>query len=359
MQRARATNTFAVWTIHFPDGAPAVFPRLRGAFERERRDPAWTDEQMIEQEVLGRAMFYRKVHGSCTSTSVSLATILRALGIPTRIVFCIPPYDANDPAQAELFSRAIHHHRVRETVREALEGTRGFANHLFHEVFVGGQWVRLNYANLGQPILDAHYFGLLTHIYTTSDLSRVPLAETWGMRYFHSREARPKLSSVNPYRLIAVQDRFGANAQVDNPPVPPPPELTTATIVSLLRPDAAEVPAWLRESWKPGQSRPEFLICYREWVKGGAAQMRVFQTRVGSEFRLTSPGHPALRAHLLGARFSQGDGRFQAYGAEVVAADREQVVPGVAYAIEPINISETYRWQLAPDLKPIVLHETR
>ena len=162
---------------------------------------------------------------------------------------------------------------------------------------------------------------------------------------------------MNPYRLLAVRDAFGEKARIDNPPVPPPPELTTATIVALCRTDAPEIPAWLREGWKPGQRRPEFLICYREWLKGGASQMRVFQKRVGSEFRLKSGDHPVLRAHLLEARFSQGDGRFQAYGAEVITTDRDKVVPGAAYTIEPINISETYRWQVAPDVKPIVLRE--
>src|ERR1044071_6498518 len=116
-------------------------------------------------------MFYQKVHGSCTSSSVYLTTIFRALGIATRIVFCIPPFDANDPKQAEMFYGAIHHHGVRETVRNAIDGMSGFANHLFNEVYVGGRWVRLNYSTLGQPILDARYFGLLTHIMTCSDLS--------------------------------------------------------------------------------------------------------------------------------------------------------------------------------------------
>jgi transglutaminase-like putative cysteine protease len=146
MRRSRSTKTFAVWTIHFPEQRAEIFPTLRRAFERERErsNPSWTDEQMISQEVFGRSMFYEKVHGSCTSSSIYLTTIFRALGIPTRVVFCIPPFDANDAAQARMFYAAIHHNEVRETVRKALAGMRGFANHLFNEVYVGHQWVRLN-----------------------------------------------------------------------------------------------------------------------------------------------------------------------------------------------------------------------
>ncbi len=72
-------------------------------------------------------------------------------------------------------------------------------------------------------------------------VSQVPLAATWGMRYFRYRDAEPKLSSVNPYRLISVRDHVGAHAQVDNPAVAAA-QLRTATIVAVHRPDAPELP---------------------------------------------------------------------------------------------------------------------
>jgi transglutaminase-like putative cysteine protease len=186
MKRAHSTNAFAIWAVYYPDGKPAVYPPLRDAFDRQKPDLTWTDQRMFEQEALGRSMFYNKIHGACTSTAVYLATILRALGIPTRIVFCVPPFDPNDEAQAQMFYDNIHHNRARETVRAALAGSGGFSDHFFNEVYVGHHWVRLNYSTLGQPVLDGRFFGLLTHIYTCSDLSQVPLAQTWGMRFFKS-----------------------------------------------------------------------------------------------------------------------------------------------------------------------------
>ena len=36
-----------------PDGKPAVYPPLRQAFDEEKPDKTWTDQQMFEQEVLG------------------------------------------------------------------------------------------------------------------------------------------------------------------------------------------------------------------------------------------------------------------------------------------------------------------
>jgi hypothetical protein len=95
MRRARTTQAFAIWAVYFPHAKPSVFPALRSAFDREKRIGNWTDEQMFDQEVLGRSMYYNNIHGACTSTSIYLATILRPLGIPTRIVICIPPFDPN------------------------------------------------------------------------------------------------------------------------------------------------------------------------------------------------------------------------------------------------------------------------
>jgi hypothetical protein len=218
-RRSRFTDAFAVWYVHYPAGKPEVFPLLRPAFDREKEKAgAASDQVMFDQEVLGRSMFYGRRHGSCTSYSVYLATVLRALGIPTRIVFFIPPVDSNDSQQKQMLFSAIHHHQVRTTIRHGLP-RGGFSNHLFNEVFVGNRWVRVNYDVLGQNTLDEDYLGLLTHILTTDSLSHVPMAQTWGWRYAIYPRVEPKLSSVNPYRLLRVSDHFGSKAAIANPEV--------------------------------------------------------------------------------------------------------------------------------------------
>ena len=60
----------------------------------------------------------------------------------------------------------------------------------------------------------------MTNIYTCSTLSQVPLARSWGKRLFKYPKVKPKLSSFNPYHLNCVQDHFGANAHLSNPPAP-------------------------------------------------------------------------------------------------------------------------------------------
>ena len=356
MRRAHSTQAFAIWAAYCTDGQPTVYPPLRAAFDHQKPDQTWTDERMFEQEVLGRSMYYNKVHGSCTSSAIYLATIFRALGIPTRIILCIPPFDPNDDAQAEMFYDNIHHNRARETVRAALNGMSGFDNHIFNEVYVGHHWARLNYHTLGQPVLDAHYFGLLTHIYTCSDLSQVPLAQTWGMRYFKYPADQPRLTSVNPYRLISVHDHFGAHADLANPPVPPA-ELRTVTITALYRPDSPELPKWVADGLAQHHAREDFLIGCKEWLPGVDNQMRAFANHVGREFLLTAPQHPDIRARLSGLDLSAGDGSFQAYGVQIVPADKANLVPGIAYTIQPSNTNATYRWTVAPDMPPLTFRE--
>ena len=352
MKRAHSTEAFSIWDVYYPDGKPTVYPPLRDDFNKQKADPAWTDQQMFDQEALGRSMFYNKVHGSCTSSSVYLATILRALGIPTRIIFCIPPFDPNDRAQYGMFKDNIHHNGARDIVLSALHNKGGFSNHLFNEVYVNHHWVRLNYKTLGQPILDEHYFGLLTHIYTCSDLSHVPLAQTWGMRYSKYPADQPRLSSSNPYRLISVQDHFGANALLDNPPLA---ELKTVTIIGLYRPDSPEVPHWAANSLKTEKHRNDFLIATKEWLPAARMQMSDFWERAGHEFLLTSSHQPEVKAHLIDGRLSSGDGAFQAYMAQVEPEDQTKLAPGVAYSIQPINTNDTYRWVVAPDLTRLTM----
>ena len=45
---------------------------------------------------------------------------------------------------------------------------------------------------------------------------------------------------------------------------------------------------------------------------------------------------------------------FKRYGAQVLPEDKAKLVPGVAYSIQPINTSDTYRWVAAPDMTPLI-----
>ncbi len=201
-------NMFCTHYVHYPEGRAAIYPGLEKRFEQEKGDRAWTVQEQLEHELFGRSMFANRTHGSCTSTAVYLTTAMRALGIPTRMVLGIPMVDGNDPAQLAMVRDGIHHYRVRRALLQGLSGAKGYANHTFNEVHVGGRWVRMNYGTLGQNTLDANLMGMLTHVNTFNDLSEVPLAATWGKRYALG-ERDETFRYGNPYRCESVSDHFG------------------------------------------------------------------------------------------------------------------------------------------------------
>jgi hypothetical protein len=346
-RRSHFTDAFAIWYVAYPNGKPEVDPALRAAFDREKKSAGkTTDQEMFDQEVLGRSMFYGRVHGSCTSYSVYLATVMRALGIPTRIVICVPPADMNDAAQKTMLLDGIHHNRVRTTVRHGLP-RRGFSNHLFNECYIGNRWVRVNYDVIGQNSLDDAYFGLLTHIFTTDSLSHVPMATTWGMRYAGYQALGPdlKLSSQNPYRLLKISDHFGANAKIDNPVVADE-ELRSVTVKDAYWKDA--LPKYV--VMKNGDpTKADFYIGIQEYVPRYTTQMNDFEGQAGHEFVLTAPEHPEIKAKLSGMRISNG-AQYQMWGVRVADESRKDLAAGVEYTIHPINTSAVYRWTVPPGI---------
>ncbi|HVT12314.1 MAG TPA: transglutaminase domain-containing protein [Fimbriimonadaceae bacterium] len=335
MRRAKSNDQFGLWMVEFDSGKPEVPDRLRGAFERNE-PKGLTDAQLFDRELFGKGMYLNKTHGACTSSSTYLATILRALGIPTRIVVTVPAADGNDRAQVRMIAKAIRHKQTRLAVVEGVSG-QGFSNHLFNEVYVGKKWVRLNYDVLGQGIVDHYYDGLMTHIYTAKDVSEIPFATTWGPRY-GMREG-PKLSSSNPYQLLSAEDHVPDPAHFDNPPAA---ELTSATIAGILVPGDPRLPSWL--TWSEGL---DALVEIKEWIPtDNFLQLRAFAASAASKFVLRAEGHPDVGLELVGGGMDDEKGTFQAFAARFVGKPE----PGVAYRVVVDNAGQAHTWVVPPDL---------
>ncbi|MBI4371728.1 MAG: transglutaminase domain-containing protein [Elusimicrobia bacterium] len=191
--------------VYFPNGEPQILPGLEPHFERGKGSSDWSDAQQFEHVVLGKSMFYHRTTGSCTSYATYQATILRALGIPTRIIIAIPILDASDPTQLKLLS-GIRDSNVRQAVVQAAsEAGESFNSHTFNEVYVGKRWVRLNYNRLGQPILDPKLLGLMVHVKTFNDLAEANLAQSWGLRFGLGRKD-DVFRWNNPYTALKISD---------------------------------------------------------------------------------------------------------------------------------------------------------
>ncbi|UCD52993.1 MAG: transglutaminase domain-containing protein, partial [Phycisphaerales bacterium] len=223
LKKSRSLDkVFTTFYVHCPNGRAEVFPGLedafRGEFERDEENYDWAIEEHFDHEVLGKGMFYNKTHGSCTSTAVYLTTVLRALGIPTRMVLVSPAVDASDREQILMVKNSITHNQVRETMLAGLRrSSHGFTNHTLNEAYIDNRWVRLDYSTLAPPIFGADRFGLQTHLYTINDLSDIDLAATWGVRYAKGLRSE-SFQHSNPYSAVEISDLFGAHSNVPNPP---------------------------------------------------------------------------------------------------------------------------------------------
>ena len=342
LRRCRYLNEFTAWCVDFPNGKPEVYPPLRQAFDKNKADASWSDQQVFDNEVLGKGMFYNKVRGQCTSSAVLMTTVLRALGIPTRMVICIPPADPNDPNQVELLRQGIHHNMTRRDIEIGLL-SRGFCDHMFNEVYIDHHWVRLNYSKLGQKPVDKQYFGLMTHIYTFNDLSELPIASTWGMRYFHADSehsgSHTSLSSDNPYMLLKVSDHFGQHSQVSNPDVP---ELRNVAIDRLY---------WLGADRRPAERPIDGSIACTVRLQSGCdySDLRMFWRRASSKFVLRSPGYPDIPAMLTGSlqALETDQGKCDVCVVSVSSDELRKIIAGVDYRLVPIDQKDKYIWEIA------------
>ncbi len=298
-QRCHYRGMFCTFYVGFPDGKPEVLPGMEKAFERDKGDPKWTVQQQFENELFGKAMFANKTYGSCTSTAVLQATVLRALGIPTRIILCIPLADNSDAAQVALLDKGLTNHRVRyDATLGVISGGDSFASHTFCEVFVGSRWRRLDYTKLGQNVLERNYLGLMIHVHTFHDLSDANLAATWGRRYARGQRDQVFQHS-NPYRLLEVSDHFGKHANIPNPPVQN--EHKQITIGKVYWPESKTAPAEIRElRWgkEPGSGR--FFVHCEEWFDnaGGYLQYKLFMRRADRRFVLRAKGQADVSCQL-------------------------------------------------------------
>lgn len=161
----------------------------------------WTEKDILENHIYGKSMYQIKSHGACSSSSIYQNTILRALGIPTRITNQIPlMYGGSTAIISEQFAIITKGILNNPKLVEVFSKYRGMYSHYYNEVYINGQWVRLNYGDLGantDSILDP--MGILINLETTANYEDLKISETWS-------EYRSAQNGF-VFRLLEVEDR--------------------------------------------------------------------------------------------------------------------------------------------------------
>ena len=194
------------------------------------------------REVSAKGMFLARTRGSCTPSAIYMSGCLRAIGIPTRTVLCIPLIDAGDERELQMVQDRIDAPAVRRAILGGVRGLENsWASHTFNEVLLGGRWWRLDYDELGVGILRRNRFGIMTHVATLHDWADARTAETIGRRQA-LRLRDSVLDGANPYSTLVVDDHVGEH----NTLVLPEPKPLVATIQTLEWTDEPELPAHVK-----------------------------------------------------------------------------------------------------------------
>jgi len=340
MERSEFEDSFTTFAVEFDDGEPRVVAHQQdGVADTLRRFGRTLDEQW-NRELFGQGMFENRIHGSCTSSAIYLTSGLRAAGIPTRSIVCVPVVDANDDREVAWIDARISHIGVRALLAQAAETQRGsWTSHTFNEVFVGGRWRRLNYSELGQNVLDRDFLGLMVHVHTYGDHSEAGLSG-WG-----SRERHPQHSALfggpNPYSCVSLSDRFGEHCDVPN-------ELfggaSGLTVQHLFWYDSPERAGRLETSLSQDGSR--YLVARFDTTGVDGSDALEFYRSAPRAFRLRpeDEGGDEVPAEAIG-KFWGGSGDFIL---RVEARDVSRLERGAAYALIPPPAVDGLAWKVAP-----------
>jgi hypothetical protein len=253
--------------------------------------------------------------------------------------------DASDPANVELVREGITHHAVRKAILEGLAPLENsFSAHTFNEVWVGGRWRRLNYAELGQNILDPGLFGLLTHVHTFGDLSEAGLAEGWGARHPLRKESAV-FRHANPYTALEVSDRFGEHADVANPEVPAGGGLASVTIGELYWASSPRLPSDIdRARFDDAKTGHLFLHAEKPLFGIDTSAYRSFYEGAGKRFELVGEGHATIEASCaIGYWINSNTGSRDFY-VRIAPDQLARMKRKVAYRLVP---SDAKSWQSA------------
>ena len=164
-----------------------------------------TVNQLLNGIFYGDSMFKARQHGVCDSRATLRATILKAVGIPTRLTLAIPLIYCYEGEKEEL---------IQNLKRESLHGGyvvskpkspkhTSIANHSYNEVYVNNKWIRLDRdLNEGPAFNNTHLF---LKIVSFADWSDVDFTYSWSREQWFTRR---------PYKTLELSDAIPKHTSV-------------------------------------------------------------------------------------------------------------------------------------------------
>lgn len=348
MDRSAYEDSFTTFAVEFERGKPRVSARQQQNMDETLKRFGRTLQQQFDRELFGKGMFENKIHGSCTSSAIYLSTGLRAAGIPTRTVICVPIVDANDEREVAWIDSCLTHVGVRAIVAKAAHEQQGsWTSHTFNEVFVGGRWRRLNYTNLGQNVLDSQSLGLMVHVNTYGDHAQAALAG-WGNREAHPQHAA-LFGGANPYSCVSLSDWFGPHSQVPN-------ELTSSLRELVINriywyDDPAKEPKLTTQLNDLDSAGHFFAHIETDLFEPGFDAFMEFYEAVDRTFVLRARGREDIPARGIHKCWLDNTRDLKEFILRIEPADFARMEPGVEYELACPGGDVGLRWKVRDGLK--------
>ena len=345
--RASYGKGFTTFLIDWDEAGKPVLPAsLVAAVARETSKTGLDFQQQVLQEASASGMYRNKTVGSCTSTGIYLNGCLRALGIPTRIVLCIPFADASDPREMEMVKIGISQPSVRAHLLASLSPLQNsWSSHTFNEVYVDGHWHRLNYNRLGQGIYDKQLFGMITHVATFGDWSEAEAHRTIGMRQ-ESDDKNDRFGFRNPYSCISLRDQIGVHAEIDFPEYAAP----SPTIQAIHWSDDPELPERILNNFQERNRKGCVAVITSV---GSLTEFTELLASNDRTVRLTAQKDDApgfIKTQLDRGCFWIGDGVAKIY-IPLSDAQRSSLSKDTDYLVQPVS----EKWRVT-DKSKMILH---
>ena len=294
LNRAKHQDRFSTFITGVDANGKFFVPKELAAYTKNKsKEEGLSPEETWPREIQAAGMFQHSERGSCSSSAIYLSGCLRALGVPTRTVLCVPIIDANDEREWDLLRQGIQHNQVRAQIEGALEKSRrGWSSHTFNEVYVEGRWHRLNYSDLDAGVLSDGFFGLMTHVATFHDWADARMWETIGPRgaLSNDEKSRDVFGSHNPYSTIALRDSFGVHCSVQNPPA----KVATVAVNAIHWTDSENLPQDILAS--NGERGRMGLIAEVPWSSMDAISGHL--SRADNKVMLTSEDVPSVQGNF-------------------------------------------------------------
>lgn len=156
-------------------------------------------KRLLDSTYYGDSMFFKRQHGMCSSRATLRATMLKAAGIPTRLINAVPLiyYHEGEPSPAQ----NLKNEKVKGgyyCVKKPKSPKETYIiSHTYCDVYLNNHWIRLDY-RFNEGILFANKYMYLK-IISFADWDEVNFTQTWSREQWYVNR---------PYKTIELSDMF-------------------------------------------------------------------------------------------------------------------------------------------------------